>query len=186
MNPQPSAVVNISRRVERIMSVNAIILVLATLIVIITTLLSFQSIKTYHTIKQEIQTIGKSQQNTTELLDYVDQNREIVAQIESVFPTESSIDIAYEKILDAAKKIDENATLKLKANIPGIVNQQAILPMELDLSTNASGAMNLLRIIERLPYIIEVSNIELTNPLNENGVGNIQIRLYVANDFSQL
>lgn len=180
---QPSAARNIIKRIERLLSISFILLILATLIITITTILANQKIKSYFTKQQEIQTFIRSQENTNELLDYVETNKEIVSQIETVFPNETNIDISYQTILSAAKEVDDNAQLKIKANLPTTHNGKSILPMELVASTNTAGTISLLRRIERLPYIIEVSTIEMQNPLTTEGTTTILFRLYVDNEF---
>lgn len=186
MNQVPSAAANITKKVERLLSIDIVIIILTSLIVVIATLISMQKIKTYRTLQQEIQTIKQSQSNTNELLTYVDQNRDIINQIQTVFPNESNIDVAYQNILKIAQVVDSNAQLRIKANIPGLYNQKSILPMEMVLSTNTSGTLQVLRRMERLPYIVEIITLELANPFTEDGSTVINFRLYVDDEFSKL
>ena len=183
MEQTPSAAGNIIKRIDRLLLISIALLVLTTLVVGVITMLTNQKLKSYFTKQQEIQTFLRSQENTNELLTYVETNKEIVSQIEKVFPDETNIDIAYQDILDVSREFDQESELRLKANIPGTYNQKSILPMELITSVNSTGTSQLLRRIERLPYIIEVISVEIANPLSQDSQAKITFRLYVDHEF---
>jgi hypothetical protein len=183
MNQLPSAAKNIIKRIERLLAFSLVLIIFSTLIIAVSAMLTHQKLKSYFTKQQEIQTFLRSRENTNELLNFVEANKEIISQIEIVFPDETNIDVAYQAILKISQEFDSKAELKLKASVPGTFNQKSVLPMELILSVNSSGANQLLRRIERLPYIIEVVAIELNNPLGQDSQATITFRLYVDHEF---
>jgi hypothetical protein len=66
-----------------------------------------------------------------------------------------------------------------------LYNQKSVLPMELVVSANTSSTLELLRRIERLPYIIEIISVTLIDPYTQNGNTQISFRLYVDDEFSK-
>jgi hypothetical protein len=108
-----------------------------------------------------------------------------IERINDVFPNETTIDIVYQNILTLAKKTDSGSTLSFNSLVPAKQNNQTMLPMTLDLRAPHYEVINLLTELERLPYIIEIISIELTNPASLDGHATIQFRLYVDEKFHQ-
>jgi uncharacterized protein YydD (DUF2326 family) len=185
MNNNVTAFGNIAKKTEKLISLSVIIIVI-TLIISITFLsLSFQKMKTLQTIKQELQTVQQSQQNTDELRNYISSNSQIIISIDSVFPNEANIDQVYNQLSELVETIDDNGKITFGSIIPTQVNQQAALPMRIELSSSQTEIIDFLKNLERFPNIIEVYDVTITEPLSKDGHAIILFRLYVDDQFTQ-
>jgi hypothetical protein len=185
MSPKPSAATNLNTHTEKYLAVTAIVTVLSTLLAISGIYFSFQHLKTYYALKQETTALESSRLNTQELFSFVSDHAQEIERINDVFPNETTIDIVYQNILTLAKKTDSGSTLSFNSLVPAKQNNQTMLPMTLDLRAPHYEVINLLTELERLPYIIEIISIELTNPASLDGHATIQFRLYVDEKFHQ-
>jgi hypothetical protein len=135
-----------------------------------------QQIGQIEVIRNEMNTSAISDANLKDLSQYVSQNQSDIKTIFNVFPNPNneSIIIALEALEALIGRYDEEAKISFSSKTTLKKNSESYIPLQISLNLARSQLISLLRDIERLPYIIEVTSINLNmerDPHNQVVIG---------------
>lgn len=160
---QVSAAANLAKKTERFMLSVAAILVLSIFISGVLFWLSKNQTSDIGVIQEELHTYALSETNTTELNQFVDANIDTIAAIEEVFPTNDTIVPVLKNIEAVVLKYDSQAIVGFIDSVPTKKNNELQIPMSINLTSDINTAFMLLRELEKLPLVLEVTNLNITN-----------------------
>jgi Tfp pilus assembly protein PilO len=148
--------------------------------------LSNQTVKKIMVGKEELANLQTSVQNMASLQDYVKANAADLKQIDTLFPNEDDFVYVLQDIEGVVKATDPEGSVKVGAPKPTKSQNQNTLPLSIKLKTDTNGTITFLRQFERLPYIIQISSLELkSHPESPDQLEiSLTVRLHVAEPFS--
>jgi len=155
------------------------------LLVLILVMLTNEQIKKVTTARQELVSLREMTQSSSSLQSFAQTHQDHLVQIHSLFPDEDDFIYVLQDIEKTIKAVDPNGTVKLGASKPIPSQNQKTLPLNIIVNTTYPNAVTFLRQFERLPYILEITNLELRSPSDLTQAVELlmTVRLYVANNF---
>lgn len=164
------------------------LLILGAAAILVFFILAFtrQQVKQVATARQELVSLQGVAQNTQALAQFAKQNQANLALLAGLFPAEDDFIYVLQDLEALVLSADPEAQVKLGASQPVKVNGQNTLPLTIHLSVSPDQLSAFLRQFERLPYILEITNLEQAARPEGGSLKDvlIQVRLYVADPFS--
>jgi hypothetical protein len=164
---------------------SVVVLFVVMFIICILIMLTDEYIKKVATARQELVSLKQMSQSSRSLQNFAQSNQDNLLQIHSLFPDEDDFVYVLQDIEKTVKTVDTNGTVKLGASKPTPSQNQNTIPINVVLNTSYANVLTFLRQFERLPYILEITNLELRSPqtLNDTVELIMTVILYVANNF---
>ena len=181
--PKPSAAQNLLKKSDRRLMLIAVVLVFGLLLSIVLYMLSKQQAKDTAIIQKEIQTISVSDQNLASLNQFVDLNSSQIDKIFAVFPKDTDIISVLETIESKIKQYDEDGSVNISS--PNAAKKHGEMQITLQINLNGSiyDLTRLMRELEKLPFILKFSSIDINSLGGDQSAISIGTTLYVDDPF---
>lgn len=182
-----SKVVAIKKQTNLKILLSIFILGLAGICIFFFSFFTNQKMKQTATAQQELSSLTALEAGTQSLQEFARQHQADLAVINTLFPNEDDFIFAFQDLEQLVIKVDPKATVKLGASVPTKVNQQNTLPLSIHFNADQTQILNFLRQFEHLPYILEITSLEVTTPPEGGNLRDviISVKLYVAEPFNR-
>lgn len=149
-------------------------------------MLSNQEVKKINTGRQELSSLQSSSKSIESLQVFAQTNQAEIKKIETLFPAEDDFVYVLQDIEAVVKASDPLGVVKVGAGKPTKIQNQNTIPLTIHLSGSSTSAISFLRQFERLPYILQITNLEFKgSPSLQDTLQIIMtVRLYVADSFN--
>lgn len=183
---QPSAAANLERRLNRQLLVLAVYVLI---VFSIGTMLAYLS----HTLSQELRTEIQQQVNTNlsedgakTLQSLIRTHPETTQLLIRAIPNDTTFPELIATLENITKVYDPKSEIRVPSDKPVKIKSELTIPLQIKLSLSAPNFSDLLKTIEQLPYIIEVTGIDLQMPSGSGGLINctLGVRVYVQDPFA--
>ncbi len=136
-------------------------------------------------LKQEAQLIELSKTSREKLLGIAANEAERVQLVLAVFPDSEGVLGVLQELEALVESVDPQGVVSFTSTVPVKVENELSIPMQLQLNTNSFEAIELMRRLERLPYVISVDTIDLDllGGISEPAQVTIGVHLYVNDPF---
>lgn len=149
--------------------------------------LSRQQVKRIKTLENELNSLSESQLSVASLQKFIGENQAKITELEKVFPTQDTIVEFLSVTEKLVYELDPEGTVKFGALTPTKMNDELFIPLIFTFKANSAQALEFLRKLERLPYIIQITTVEFKLPLGQFGTGEVVLggKVYVQDPFNQ-
>ncbi|OGV96528.1 hypothetical protein A2W24_03370 [Microgenomates group bacterium RBG_16_45_19] len=149
-------------------------------------ILTNQQVKKIALTRQELVNLSQVTEGSQSLQDFALNHQADLAALDYVFPTEDDFVYVLQDIEQVVSAVDPQGVVKLGASKPVIVANRQVIPLTIKLTTTPMNAIIFLRQFERLPYILEITNLELITSPGQTDLAEVMltVRLYVADTFN--
>ena len=136
-------------------------------------------------LKQEAQLIELSKTSQEKLLGLAANEAERVKLILAVFPDSEGVLEVLQELESLVESIDPEGSVSFASTVPIKVQNELSIPLQLNLTATSFEAIELLRRLERLPYVVNTQTISLSLSagLTEPAAVVIGVQLYVNDPF---
>lgn len=137
--------------------------------------------------QQEIDTAGQSQQTTQAINDLISDNPQEIERLTTALPNQSTIIVFIEEVNALVHEYDKAGIVRFTATNPTKINNQLAIPMYMKANMTTVTLVSFLRRIERLPYLIEITSLDVKSPQGVGGPADVSIgaNVYVQDPFTQ-
>jgi Tfp pilus assembly protein PilO len=179
----PSAAENLQKKTDHHMMIIAIFLALSMVVWFIIFSLGRSQLDQLDLINKEIKTTFVSDQNLNQLNQFVDANSNTLNRVNQFFPNETNIIETLESIETIVKKYDEGGVVNI-VSIQAVPKEgQLHIPLTIVASSSLESLTKLLRELEKLPLILEISSVDLIHTSASALQINLGVNLYVDDPF---
>lgn len=184
---QITAANTLNQKANRLILATATLIGAGCIIIIVLFVLTNNLLKKHQTLVQQKISTQESVSGTESLIGYVSKNLDSLKLILDIFPDELTIIETVQILESLVQTYDANAKVKFSSLTPVAKNNQLYIPLQLNLHTTPYNSINLLRQLERLPYVVEVTNYETKVPSAASSAAeiNLGVVLYVQDPFRQ-
>ena len=183
--PKVSAVINLNRKTERLLKVSVILVVVGIFISLILLLLAQQQTRKIVSLRQELESLQLSTVTSQGLFQFIASQGAAIDRLLAVFPHEATIIDFLGTVEAVVQQYDPEGSLSFNALNPTKVNNELAIPLAITFNGTAAEAVTLLKELEKLPYIIKITVVDIRTPNGLNQPGEITLggRLYVREPF---
>lgn len=174
--------------VQKITTIKRLILLVTLLNVIGSILLSSLANKQKQVFIQNQQAIAnltERSQNKSELYKFLGINEEGIQQIHSALPNEDTIADFVSTIEDLLSLSEIEGDFHFSAIVPSKANNQLSIPFLIKMNTTIPKFLSFMRQLEKMPYIIQVTSVNINTPQGIGGgvEASIGATIYVQDPF---
>lgn len=183
---QPPSITHLKQQAKIFTFASVILLSLTAVMVIFSITLTNQQTKKITTTRQELASLKDAALSVQSLQTFAQSKQEDLTKISNLFPNEDDFVYVLQDIETLVKNTDPQGSVKVSAAKPTKAQNLNTIPLTIHLVANPNSAVTFLREFERLPYILQITNLELTNSQDLLTGFNmiLTVRLYVADPFS--
>lgn len=185
MASDPQATTTLNQKTSRLTLIAAAILVAGFVLVAVLVMLTNNLLKKQQTLVQQKITTQQSVTGTASLISFVQSNLDQLKLILDIFPDEATIIETLQTLEVLVHAFDLDGKVNFSSATPVLRSNQLEIPVQIHLRTTPYNSLNLLRQLERTPYIIEIINYELKASPTSSAAAEVDLGvvLYVQDPF---
>lgn len=184
--PKSLTAAQVQQRTKRSLIISGVIVCVMSVVNIGLVIMSSSKTKALAQTRQQIETTKAINQDLDDTTLYLTNNESRLRDLIQVVPKEPQLVQVLQTLENVSSLHGTSRSIVFTANAPAGMPNQKYLPFEMEFTTDITNLTQFLSRLEKLPYLIEISTIDIQTPYEDKTilVVEIQAKLYVQDPFN--